>query len=262
MPEYTCSKCGAVAAENATGLVWHLKNRHALLVGRMFTSPVTCGQNGCMRTFCYSYALVRHIENTHGLVSVESHDNDIPVVHDSGEDDDPAAQIHPSVHGDDLAVPQEQPPEHDLDEEDVRNSAAVFIAKMKASSSTVQSTVDYVVTEASNLFSDVIGKLKRKTEEFLQSKNIEEDDIQRKNLLHVFDECQNPFTQLETSHQQEKYFTQSGYFIKPREISLGIEYHPRNNPTTGHVDQKAKHATFQYVPLPEVLKPFWKVREL
>ena len=254
MPGYTCSKCGAVAAENATGLVWHLKNRHTMLVGRMFTSPVTCGQNGCMRTFRYSYALVRHIENTHDLAGVESHDNDIPVVDDNDEDDEPVPQIYPTVHGDDLTVPEEQPPEDELDEEDVRHSAAVFVAKMKASSSTVQSTVDHVVTEASNLFSDVIGKLKRKTEEFLQSKNIGEDDIQRKNLLDVFDECQNPFAQLETSHQQEKYFAQSGYFIKPREISLGIEYHPRNNATTGHVDQKAKHATFQYVPLPELLK--------
>ena len=88
----------------------------------------------------------------------------------------------------------------------------------------------------------------------LQSKNIGEGDIERQNLLRVFDQFQNPFAQLETSHQQQKYFTQSGYFIKPREIPLGIEYHPRNNPNTGHVDQVAKHGTFQYVPLHELLK--------
>ena len=50
-----------------------------------------------------------------------------------------------------------------------------------------------------------------------------------------------------------KILHSSVYFIKSREISLGIEYHPSNNPTTGHVDQKAKHATFEYFPLPKLL---------
>ena len=80
----------------------------------------------------------------------------------------------------------EQHVQQDLDEQDVRTSAATFVAKMKASSSTVQSTVDNVVTEASRLFSDVIGKLKSKTELLLQSKNIGEGDIERQNLLRVF----------------------------------------------------------------------------
>lgn len=258
MPGYTCSKCGAIAAENATGLIWHLKNRHALLVGRMFTCPVTCGQDGCMRTFRYSYALVRHIQNTHDVAGDEN-DNDIPFVDDDGGgddggDNDPVLHMDPAVHGDNPVVPDEQPLEHELDEQDVTKSAAIFVAKMKASSSTVQSAVDHVVTEASNLFSDVIGNLKRKTEVFLESKNIGEDDIDRKHLLQVFEQSQNPFTELETSHQQQQYFRQSGYFIKPCEISLGIEYHPRNNPNTGHVNQIAKQATFQYVPLPELLK--------
>lgn len=211
MPGYTCSKCGAIAAENATGLIWHLKNRHALLVGRMFTCPVTCGQDGCMRTFRYSYALVRHIENTHDVAGDEN-DNDIPFVDDGddGGDNDPVLHMDPAVHGDNPVVPDEQPLEHELDEQDVTKSAAIFVAKMKASSSTVQSAVDHVVTEASNSFSDVIGNLKRKTEVFLESKNIGEDDIDRKHLLQVFEQSQNPFTELETSHQQQQYFRQSG----------------------------------------------------
>ena len=89
-----------------------------------------------MGTFRDCYAVVRYIENTHDLAGVKSHDNDIPFVDDYGEDDDPVSQIYPTVHGDDLAVPEEQPPEHKLHEEDERNSAAVFVAKMKASNST------------------------------------------------------------------------------------------------------------------------------
>ena len=123
-------------------------------------------------------------------------------------DDDPIPHLNPMV--------PEPHVQQDLDEQDVRTSAATFVAKMKASSSTVQSTVDNVVTEASRLFSDVVGKLKSKTDLLLQSKSIGEEDIERENLLRVFDQLQNPFAQLETSHQQQKYFTQSGYFIKPR----------------------------------------------
>ena len=128
MPRYTCSKCGAVAAENANGLVWHLKNRHALLVGRMFTCPITCGQNGCMRTFRYSYTLIRHIESTHDNADVEN-GNGIPMVGNNGGDDDPIPHLNPMV--------PEKHVQQDLDDQDVRTSAATFVAKMKASSSTV-----------------------------------------------------------------------------------------------------------------------------
>ena len=132
----------------------HLKNRHALLVGPMFTCPITCAQNGCMRTFRYSYTLIRHIKITHDNGDVEN-GNGIPMVGNNGGDDDPIPHLNPMV--------PEQHVQQDLDEQDVRTSAATFVAKMKVSSSTVQSTVDNVVTEASRLFSDVIGKLKSKT---------------------------------------------------------------------------------------------------
>ena len=72
------------------------------------------------------------------------------------------------------------------------HDVTIFVTKMVTSSSMVQSTVDHVVTEASNLFSDVIDKLKRKMEVFLESKNIGDDDIERQNLLRVFDQFQNP----------------------------------------------------------------------
>ena len=244
MPRYTCSKCSQLVSENAPGLIWHLKNRHALLVGRMFTCPITCGQNGCMRTFRYSAALVKHIETQHGGDMIDGDDNGDPI-----DNNNEGLDFIPDLVPD---VPvQDQLPEQ---AQDVTKSAAIFLAKMKASSSTVQSTVDQVVSETSNLFSDVIGTLKAKTEQFLQSQNIDEDDIGRQNLLREFDQLQNPFEQLETAHQQQKYFIQSGNYVKPREIPLGIAYYPHNNRDTGHVDQVAKHITFQYVPVPDLLK--------
>ena len=61
-----------------------------------------------------------------------------------------------------------------LSKEEVTKLAAASLDKMKVSSSTVQSTVDHMVTEISNLFSDVISALKSRTELFLQSKGIED----------------------------------------------------------------------------------------
>jgi hypothetical protein len=121
-----------------------------------------------MRTFRYSYALIRHIQSTHGITDVENENVRLVVDNDDG---DPVPDVNLDITP---AVAIKRHPELNLEESDVTNSAAVFVAKMKASSSTVQSTVDHVVKETSNLFSDVIWTLKRKTEEFLQSKNIGE----------------------------------------------------------------------------------------
>lgn len=187
-----------------------------------------------MQKFCYSFALVRYIdENIAG-----SGINGNPI--DNGEDDDD------SIPGVDTVFPNEENVEM---RQDVTKSAAVFVAKMKASTSTVQSTIDHVVTEAFNL-----SLMLLKTVQFLQGKNIEEDENERQQLLQVLDQFKNPVFNLETSYQKQHYLEQSGHFIKPRQISLGIEYHPRYNPNSGHVEQVPKHGTFQYVQLHEPLK--------
>ena len=75
MSHYKCSVCGSIVTD-AAGLIWHLRNRHACMVGRTFTYPITCGQDGCMRTFRYSYALVRHLESIHHVENNSGDDID------------------------------------------------------------------------------------------------------------------------------------------------------------------------------------------
>ncbi|XP_071831544.1 uncharacterized protein [Apostichopus japonicus] len=245
---YTCSVCDLVVHGNASSLVWHFKNRHALLAGRMFTRPVACGQDGCLQTFRYSTALKRHVERNHDIL--EFGDVNVNVAH-------PVIDIIQDVPGED---PEAIPPnvdggnEHVLAKEDVTKLAASTLAKLKASSSVVQSTVDHVVSETSSLFFDVINTLQFKTAELLQGLGIHEDDDRRKTLMDLFAEHQYPYEHLETAHQQHQYFVQSGYFIKPREIPFAVAYYPRNNAQTGHVVQVAKHVTFQYIPLHDLLK--------
>jgi hypothetical protein len=222
-----------------------MKSIHVLVNGGMFTCPVKCGQDGCMRTFRYPRALVRHIEANHNEINNEIDEHAEFGDMDSDEDN---GLIHP------LAV--NHPVQLDVEEfsSDVTKSAAIFLAKMKASSSTVQSTVDHVVSGSTELFSSIISRLKQETEQYLETQNIDPNDPGKEQLISFFNQCENPFQDLETAHQQQKYFINNGHFVKPREIPVGVAYNPRNNRETGHVEQIAKHVTFQYIPLRDLLK--------
>ena len=73
---------------------------------------------------------------------------------------------------------------------------AVGIARMKASSSVVQSTIYMVVAESSNLFLDIVGGLKKRRSQFLCERGFCEDDEEVKNLLETFEHCEVPYRQL------------------------------------------------------------------
>ena len=250
MPGFSCSQCNQLVSQTAKGLIWHMKSVHVLVNGWMFTCPVKCGQDGCMRTFRYPRALLlRHIEADHGLLNSGQVDEDVDLEMDitdceegNGFIPDPTA-VNPSAH----LEPEEF-------SSDVTKSAAIFLAKMKASSSAVQSTVDHVISGSTELFSSIIGRLKWETEQYLASQNIDPDDPGKENLISRFDQCENPFKHLETAHQQQKYFINNGHFVEPREVRVGVAYHPRNNRETGHVEQIARQVTFQYIPLRDLLK--------
>jgi hypothetical protein len=93
----------------------------------------------------------------------------------------------------------------------------------------VQSNIDHVVHESSELISNVVMSLKTKTEQMLDNKDIEKDDPERIELLDAFDNAQRPYENLETAYQQEKYFHQSGHFIKPPEVPFATAFYPRHN---------------------------------
>ena len=139
---------------------------------------------------------------------------------------------------------------------------AVGIARMKASSSVVQSTIDMVVADSSNLFLDIVGGLKERTSKFLCERGFREDDEEARNLLETFEHCEVPYQQLRNSYQQEKYFVNSGFFIRPIEVPIALGYFPHHNRTTGHVKQFAKPITTQYVPIQKLGNVFLRAKTL
>ena len=88
----------------------------------------------------------------------------------------------------------------------------------------VQSTVDHVVQESSDLFSNIVSTLKIKTEQLLDSKGINRNDAERQELIQTFANFQHPFENLDTAYQQQKYFTESVFFINPLEIPFAVAY--------------------------------------
>ena len=249
---YTCSRCNEIVHGNVNNLLRHIRTRHTILVGRKFTCPIACGQDGCSQTFRYSVAFKRHIEKQHennneydrGNESDNGFDNDADNNNfaDNMDDNPPALRMQP------LDV------NHVLNKEEVTELAASTIAKMKASSSVVQSTIDDVVRESSDLFSQIVMSLKTKTENLLKNRGIPVNDPERQNLLETFSEFQHPLQNLETAYRQNKYFKEGKNFVQAREVPFGVAYYQRKNPDTGHVDQVAKHVTFQYIPLKQLLK--------
>lgn len=250
---FICPKCDHHVSGSAFQLVSHIKNAHALIFGHMFTSAFTCGQDGCMRTFRYTYAFKRHIEKNHEVVASDEEgsddDNEAREFNNENldeDDNDDDARDDPPVQDEDLW--------DDLSEEKITDMVAISIARMKASSSIVQSTIDMVVAESSALFLEIVGSLKEKTTKFLSDRGFHEDDAEVRNLLETFEYCKAPYHQFRNSYQQEKYFDCSSFFIRPTEVPIGLGYFPHHNAITGHVEQLAKHITFQYVPMKKLLK--------
>ena len=236
---------------NVTNLLRHIRSRHTVLICRKFTAPIACGQDGCWQTFRHSAAFKRHIENQHKnlhLDEYDTEDNNLDNTPDGVNDDFEAIDNIPAQNTD------FENDDHELDKKDVTELAALTIAKMRASSSVVQSTINNVIQESSDLFAQVITSLQAKTESVLKSKGIPEDDPERLDLQNTFRQFQNPFDNLETAYQQNKYFKESNNFVQPREVPFAVAYYQRNNPDTGHVDQVARRVTFQYIPLKQLLK--------
>ena len=143
----------------------HLRFHHAaLMAGRTFTSPITCGQDGCLQTFRYSSTFKRHIENKHKARVYHGNEGDND--DENFDDFDYADQLEVNIGN------QQDCNAGILTKAEVTELAACTVAKMKASSSVVQSTVDSFVSDSSELFSQIITSLKRNTELVLERKDI------------------------------------------------------------------------------------------
>ena len=109
--------------------------------------------------------------------------------------------LDPNIHANEHTI---HPTDVDkvLSKNEVTELAASTIAKLKMASSVVQSTVDHVVHESSDLFPGIVTSLEVKTEQFLDNKGIDENDPERQNLLEWFAQFEYPLEELETAYKK------------------------------------------------------------
>ena len=143
---------------------------HIVCFLNSLTSAITCSHGGCKRTFMYRYALIRHIQKNH--VSVDSDEEDF---HDD-DDGNRVPNNENDANDDNSDAERDDYFWDDFSQEKNTEMVAVGVARMKASSSVVQSTIDMVVADSSNLFLDIVGGLKERTSKFLCERGFREDD--------------------------------------------------------------------------------------
>lgn len=147
----------------------------------------------------------------------------------------------------------------DLEEEDMTDRVALFLAKLKSKSSQTFSTVNFTVQETSSLLSDIVSKPQDRTMSFLKALG-QDKSIEAQELNHQFQAASEPFKGLETKYRQMKYFMQSGNFIQPIEETFpGISYVQHIDSSSGSVKQISTRDTFQRIPLRPLLN---KILEL
>lgn len=252
---FVCFRCGHLILGHSKALIWHFKNIHSLVNGRYFTGPITCMQDGCMRTFKNHVSTFKsHVEKKHEMYGA----NEVPLLDDADElnaSDHNSSDDNEPLHGDhdEQPIPNVQNWD-DFDKAEIEQRIAIFLAKLLASSSVVQSTIDGVVGHTSDLLDDVVGYLKHKTSQFAQQNMIQPNDLSFCSLMEDFEKCENTFDRFIGVYMRKKYFTQSGVFLAPKEIPIAVAFYQRRNRMTGNVSQVLKNVSFQYVPIKPLMK--------
>lgn len=251
---YVCPKCGQHIHGNEALLLWHLKNIHSIIEGRVFTETVTCGQSGCQRTFSgRSFSFVTHLIKTHRydreLEPYEAVEN-IPD-YDSPDDDIDHEEI---VENREMPIANEEEMWDHFNTQELESRAVMLVSGLLASSSVVHSTVMNVVEQSSSLIRDITSFLKNRTCRFTAAVGVPVENEDLQSLMEDFETVSEPFKNMLTEFRQKVFFQTCGNFLQSEEMPLGIGYFPQNNPHTGNVQQVMKTVTFQYVPIKPLLK--------
>ena len=190
---------------------------------------VTCGVDGCSRTFRTFSALYSHIYRQHkssGIIQSERIDprSSITEPHEmlSLYSVDPPAEtlnlddqdgktdlsraIYHRLHNVFCLIDITQADMEYLfgNQEQLQRSSALFLIKLKEQRRVSQVTIDDIVTGLEGLLQQTVSRAKAGVRAKLAEQGVSPADIS--GLDEVFDDIAQPFSGLETAFKQEKYF--------------------------------------------------------
>lgn len=169
----------------------------------------------------------------------------------------------PSVNDTELSV-NDTESSVDLDCDDDRGEAnnidheiIALIALLKSQRSVPFTTSSKIIEQTSEIVKSVVETLKRRTEHKLKemlkrSGNPEAENIVEE-ILTIFENV-NPFENYMTDWKQLNYLKSQEAIVLPQEKELGMTMHPGTSKHDGVGVQLLQTDTYQYVPLPKLLK--------
>ena len=252
-----CYKCLQEISGEVQHLFNHLKYVHQITGGK--ATNIICCQDGCMNTFTYTSSYKRHLISRHAAqVQNDNDDNQQEPVAANGEgrlagngmnedDDDNVDNDF-----DDMQTDADE-----MNKDALLEHVALFIANMK-SSSVPYSFIQKVITEVDQLVENIVSHLHNKVALVVADiKNgIIPDDETCDQFLSNLSELKNPFKGLDSQHLQDQYFKEKGLLIEPVEETVGRRYVSRTESDNSGVKQVPKKDTFQYIPIPKILKKY------
>lgn len=243
-----CFKCNRSISGDTKELFAHLSLVHGI---NSASTYFRCCENGCNRTFNYLWSYKRHILKEHICDTAPSITDNLHTQHILAQS--PSENMNTSTTLDSVAD-EETENWDDLAEEDITYRVACFLAKLKAQSNQTYSAINYMVKHTSTLITDIVRSLQTKTMALLDRLG-HSDQADVSTLNNHFERAAEPLMNLDSDYKQMKYFSETGFFIKPETQQFpGISYVQRLDASTGSVKQIAVQDTFQYVPLKPLLK--------
>lgn len=188
-----CPLCGTYA-RNLSQLLVHMRLVHAGEPG----FQVTCGVEGCPRTFRNFLTFRNHVYAIHGAILPVAFESNAILDGDEGQDqmEDGGEEGEGGRGGDD-----------DITEEAVQRAAALFILKNREGHRIPQSVMDEIVTDVGSLFHLAMCAVRQKVNATLTEAGVDEGVV-KSTMEHLSDRSPftNVFNGLGTHHRQLQYF--------------------------------------------------------
>ena len=141
----------------------------------------------------------------------------------------------------------------DLDSASMQSLAAKMIMQLRASSSVTMTSVMQMIRGSKVMFESAFSSVRHQMFDVMTKHgvNTNSDDAQR--LCDQMIMFENPFSGLETPHQQMKFMTSNMNIVMPEERTLGFRYDQVMDRQTGITVQKVVTETYQYISVKGVL---------
>lgn len=132
----------------------------------------------------------------------------------------------------------------------VVQSSLSFIGKLYSNYSITRSTVQNIILDINNIFSEPLEILQEKTLPYIP-------DNEKEEFMNIFQVLLNPFENLNSEYLRLKYLSSSEYFFPVQSLFIGQRRNDKKVNNTIIVDMADCH--IQYVPVQQTLKAFLEI---